>query len=87
MSYRCFDVSIEDDVVLDDFDIYAEVGPNVGVMKSFVTVVSSDGNLDIDFMHAAAGNPTLSGIEVVLASENLGPDGTGGKVFRIGPVR
>jgi N-acetylneuraminic acid mutarotase len=61
---RVFDVSIEGAVVLNDYDVYADVGANKGVMKSFA--VTSDSNLDIDFGHVVE-NPTIKGIEIISA--------------------
>jgi lysophospholipase L1-like esterase/N-acetylneuraminic acid mutarotase len=58
---RVFDVSIEGAPVLDDYDVYADVGSNRAVMKSFV--VSSDSNLEIDFKHVVE-NPMVNGIEI-----------------------
>ena len=62
---RQFDVSIEGQEVLTNYDIYADVGYATGTMKSFTTTVDSDGTLDVDFAHGAANNPIVSGIEVV----------------------
>ena len=59
---RVFDVSIEGSTVLNDYDIYADVGANKGVMKSFG--VTSDNNLDIDFGHVVQ-NPQINGIEII----------------------
>lgn len=60
---RVFDVAIEGGTVLEDYDIYADVGGNTGVMKSFI--VSSDSNLDIDFSREVQ-NPAIKGIEILL---------------------
>ncbi|MGI8759466.1 MAG: PQQ-dependent sugar dehydrogenase, partial [Acidimicrobiales bacterium] len=49
--------------------VFAEVGGNKGVMKSFV--VSSDANLDIDFGHVTE-NPTVKGIEVLVNQRGVG---------------
>lgn len=59
---RVFDVSIEGALVLDDYDIFADVGGYTGVMKSFL--VTSDTTLDIDFGHVAE-NPAIKGIEIL----------------------
>jgi hypothetical protein len=59
---RVFDVSIEGAAMLNDYDVYGDVGANKGVMKSFV--VSSDSNLDIDFGRVAE-NPAIKGIEIL----------------------
>ncbi|MEM1305074.1 MAG: malectin domain-containing carbohydrate-binding protein, partial [Planctomycetota bacterium] len=60
--WRVFDVMIEGATVLDNYDVFADVGANTGVMKSFV--VTSDGNLDIDFGHVVQ-NPAIKAIEVL----------------------
>ena len=59
---RVFDVAIEGTAVLDDYDIFARVGGYRGVMESFI--VSSDGNLDIDFGHVVE-NPAIKAIEII----------------------
>ena len=59
---RQFDVQIEGATVLDNYDIYADVGGFKGVVKSFT--VNSDANLDIDFLHVLQ-NPTIRGIEIL----------------------
>ena len=59
---RVFDVSIEGVVRLDDFDIVAAVGHNVGTMRAFT--VTSDGSVDIRFTHEVE-NPLINAIEIV----------------------
>ncbi len=65
---RIFDVSIEGNLVLDDYDVYADVGGYAGVVKSFV--VSSDANLDIDFGHVKR-DPAINGIEIIQTLPSL----------------
>ena len=65
---RVFDVSIEGNLVLDNYDIVADVGHEKGVMKSFI--VSSDASLDIDFGHGVE-NPLVNAIEILAVD----PDG------------
>ncbi|MEZ4708453.1 MAG: kelch repeat-containing protein [Caldilineaceae bacterium] len=69
---RVFDVQIDGAVptVFNDLDLFAEVGSKVGVMKSFVT--TSDGNVDIDFIHIQQ-NPNIKGIELVDVTPNTPP--------------
>ncbi|MEZ4660050.1 MAG: Ig-like domain-containing protein [Caldilineaceae bacterium] len=69
---RVFDVQIDGVVpaVFNDLDLFAEVGSKVGVMKSFVT--TSDGNIDIDFIHVQQ-NPNIKGIELVDVTPNTPP--------------
>ena len=59
---RVFDVSIEGALVLDDLDIYSEVGGNAALTKTISTTVS-DGELTIDFGHVVE-NPKIAGIEI-----------------------
>lgn len=61
---RVFDVSIEGKLVLDNLDIYAEVGYDYATSKRFTTTVS-DGQLNIDF------TPEI-GFPVVMAIQILG---------------
>ncbi len=62
---RVFDVLLEGAVMLKDYDIFAEVGPNAGVVKSFV--VSSDEKLDIGFLRVKE-NPSVKAIEILRLS-------------------
>ncbi|HJQ80741.1 MAG TPA: malectin domain-containing carbohydrate-binding protein [Lacipirellulaceae bacterium] len=67
---RIFDVNIEGIKVLDDYDIFADVGALTGVVKSFI--VSSDANIDIDFPRNIQ-NPVIKGIEILTSGdEQLG---------------
>jgi PKD repeat protein len=59
---RVFDVSIDGAVVLDDYDVVADVGHQTGTMKSFV--MTSDGTVDVAFGHVA-GDPMVNAIEIV----------------------
>src|SRR5512132_1046299 len=61
---RVFDVAIEGTTVLDNYDVFANVGGYKGVVKSFT--VSSDASLDITFGHVVE-NPAIKGIEIVSA--------------------
>jgi len=63
---RVFDVSIEGELVLDDYDVFADVGAFTGVMKSFL--VTSDDNLDID-LDRIIENPAIKGIEIISLQE------------------
>ncbi|MFC6940263.1 PKD domain-containing protein, partial [Salinirubellus sp. GCM10025818] len=64
---RVFDVSVENQLVLDDYDIYADVGHDVGVTKAYQ--VTPDSTLDVDFGHVV-DNPKISGIEIVKLTDN-----------------
>lgn len=61
---RVFDVAIENQLVLDDHDIYAETGINAADEHTFQVTVN-DQRLDITFPEALSDNPTISGIEVL----------------------
>jgi PKD repeat protein len=47
---RVFDVKMEGTVVLDNYDIYAEVGHDVATSKVFSSVYVTDGQLNIEFV-------------------------------------
>ncbi|HEX6962171.1 MAG TPA: malectin domain-containing carbohydrate-binding protein, partial [Lacipirellula sp.] len=59
---RVFDVQIEGVTVLDNYDVFADVGGNKGVVKTFT--VTSDGNLDVDFLRGVQ-NPAIKAIEIL----------------------
>lgn len=59
---RVFDVSLDGTQVLSNYDIVADVGDQVGVMKSWD--ITSDGSVDISFGHVVE-NPLVNGIEIV----------------------
>lgn len=64
---RIFDVSIEGSLVLDDYDIVADVGSETPIAKSF-NVTVSDGQLGLNFSALAStggvNQPKVSAIEV-----------------------
>ena len=59
---RVFDVFIEDTLVMEDYDIYADVGPATATIKVFEATVS-DGVLNIS-MTARVDQPKISALEV-----------------------
>jgi chitodextrinase len=63
---RVFDVLIEGGLVLNNLDVYSEVGQTAALMKSFAVTVT-DGQLNIEFRHEIE-NPKISAIEVISAS-------------------
>ena len=69
---RVFDVAIEGSVPsnLDDVDLVARFGHLTGGMVSN-TVEVTDGTLNIDFLHDAAENPLINGIEIVRIGETI----------------
>lgn len=73
---RIFDVSIEGNLVLDNYDINADVGPEVPVAKTFEVAVN-DGELNIHFSALPAdggvNQPKVSAIEVLGLVSNEPP--------------
>lgn len=63
---RIFDIQVEDSVALKNYDIYKEVGHDVGTMKSFVA--TSDGNININLIRVKQ-NPKISGIEILCLND------------------
>ncbi|MEZ6130700.1 MAG: putative Ig domain-containing protein [Planctomycetaceae bacterium] len=63
---RVFDVAIDGEQVLNDFDIAAEAGAVRALVKTFT--VTGDGNLDID-LSAVKNNPAISGVMVTRVGE------------------
>ncbi|MDG4750149.1 malectin domain-containing carbohydrate-binding protein [Micromonospora sp. WMMD718] len=72
---RVFDVALDGAVVLDDLDLSASVGHNVGTMREFT--VTSDGTVDIEFRHVKE-NPLVDAVEIVKTGPP--PAGTGEEV-------
>lgn len=60
---RVFDVAVEGDQVLTDFDIYEQVGHDSGLMRAY-RVTPSDGDITVDLL-ASTNNPKISAIEIV----------------------
>ncbi len=60
---RVFDVLLEGALVLNNLDIYSEVGANTALVKTFEISVT-DGTLNIQFLHVVE-NPKISAIEVI----------------------
>ncbi|MEM8792664.1 MAG: malectin domain-containing carbohydrate-binding protein [Pseudomonadota bacterium] len=70
---RIFDVSIEGNQVLDDYDVFATAGGGrIAIVESFdVTVEEGDTNLDIDFANVPGGdNAKISAIEIIRVGED-----------------
>jgi hypothetical protein len=63
---RVFDVYIEDELKLYDFDIFKEAGSRTPLKKTF-TVNVADGVVDIDFKRKIE-NPKISAIEIISVS-------------------
>ncbi len=68
---RTFDVVIDGVTKIANFDVFAEAGHDVAIMRSFVIV--SDGNVDIDLMKKIE-NPMIKGIEILdISGRNTAP--------------
>jgi hypothetical protein len=61
---RVFDVWVEDDKKISNFDIYSEVGKFTGTAKTYVVEVGDDNTLDI-VLTKVVGQPKLNGIEII----------------------
>ena len=61
---RVFDVSLENQLALDNLDIFAEAGGYTLLVKTLQTTVS-DGQLNISFAHGSADDPTIGAIEII----------------------
>jgi hypothetical protein len=62
---RLFDVRIEGDLVLDNFDIYAIAGRNTAMSVTFPDIAVEDGQLTIDFV-TVKDQAKVSAIEIQL---------------------
>jgi hypothetical protein len=69
---RVFDVSIEGQLVLDNLDIYSEVGYSTALIKAFNGITVQDGQLDIEFT-SSIDQPEINGIEILAAGANSPP--------------
>jgi hypothetical protein len=61
---REFNVAINGTSVLTNLDIYATVGENAALVKTFTATANSSGDIVIAFTTGAANQPLLMGIEV-----------------------
>jgi len=61
---RIFDVSIENQLVLDNLDIFAQAGGYTLLVKTFQVTVA-DGQLNINFAHGSADDPLIGAIEIL----------------------
>ncbi|WP_458040309.1 MULTISPECIES: PKD domain-containing protein [Bacteria] len=68
---RAFDVRLEGQTVLDNYDIAGDVGNQVGTMRSFT--VTSDGTINLEWLHAVE-NPLVNGIEILESVPSTGPE-------------
>ncbi|MEZ0130337.1 malectin domain-containing carbohydrate-binding protein [Flavobacterium sp. LBUM151] len=61
--WRLFDVAINDNVVLKDFDIWAEAGHHKALKKTFL-VKSKNGKISINFPNVKSGQAIISAIAI-----------------------
>ena len=64
---RIFDVAVNDKVLLDDLDVWAEAGHD-GACKKVVNAVVKGGGLKIDFPEVKAGQALICGIAIASAA-------------------
>lgn len=62
---RIFDVEIENNLVIEDLDIYAEAGGKGQILEKSFQVDITDGQLDLDFS-TSVNNAKVSAIEIVI---------------------
>ncbi|KRD61060.1 glycoside hydrolase [Flavobacterium sp. Root935] len=70
--WRLFDVAINENVVLKDFDIWAEAGHDQALKKTF-TIKSKDGKIVISFPNVKAGQAIISAIAIGTKDRKLRP--------------
>jgi hypothetical protein len=69
--WRVFDVAINDEVVLSDFDIFAETGGRAIALRQDFTVTAPEGKIRVHFPHVEAGQAVISGIAISTAQGPL----------------
>lgn len=63
---RMFDISINDTLVMKDYDIFADAGGKFeATIREFTTAADGEGRIKIDFTKGSAGQPCVSGIEII----------------------
>lgn len=63
---RRFDVVIAGELVLENYDIYADVGAFTATTRTFDVELSADGTLEVEFLHVDGGNnPYVAAIELL----------------------
>lgn len=72
---RIFDVNMEGNTVIDNFDPVAAAGGQYRAVFRTIRIEITDGNLDLDFIKGAVENPMVSAIEIVpyVPTVNLPP--------------
>lgn len=70
---RVFDVYLEQNLVIENLDIYAQVGSNAAYIREFSDVQVSDGTVDIQFSEKL-NNAVISGIVITPSTTGLFDD-------------
>lgn len=70
--WRLFDVAINENVVLKDFDIWSEVGHDKALKKTFL-VKSKNGKINISFPNVKAGQAIISAIAIATKDRKARP--------------
>lgn len=71
-NWRLFDVAINDNVVLKDFDIWTEVGHDKALKKKFI-IKSVNGKIKISFPNVRASQAIISAIAIATKDKNIKP--------------
>jgi hypothetical protein len=61
---REFNVAINGTSVLSNLDVFATVGANAALVKTFTATANSSGDIVIAFTDGAANQPLVMGIEI-----------------------
>jgi hypothetical protein len=61
---RTFNVGINGNQVLTNFDVFASAGYKTAISRSFTVTANSSGQIVITFTHGTADNPFISGLEI-----------------------
>jgi beta-galactosidase len=70
--WRLFDVAINENIVLKDFDIWSEAGHDKALKKTF-TVKSKNGKLVISFPNVKVGEAIISAIAIASKDKKIKP--------------
>jgi hypothetical protein len=70
--WRLFDIAINDEIVINDFDIWKEVGHDKLIKKSFIRKITG-GKLVISFPEVKAGQALISAIAVASKNQSIRP--------------
>jgi hypothetical protein len=79
--WRIFDVAVNDEVVIDDLDIWEEVGHD-NLLKKTVAVSVKGGELEISFPEVKAAQAVISAIAISTADESVKPAESSSRLFK-----